>query len=77
MTNLEKYNTIFCEVFRLSSKEIETARFKVTQQWDSVGHVTLISRIEEAFDVSLDPDDLMDFTSYESGVSILKKYGIL
>ena len=74
MLNIDKYNEIFAETFHLSQEEVKTARFKETRQWDSVGHVNLIAKIEETFDISLTPDDLMDLISYDAGLRILSKY---
>lgn len=76
MSNIEKYNEIFVEALHLAPEEVKTAKFKETRQWDSVGHVNLISKIEETFDISLDPDDLMDLTSYDVGLQILPKYEV-
>ena len=36
----------------------------------------LIAEIEEAFDIELEMDDVIDFSSYEKGKGILKKYNI-
>ena len=44
--------------------------------WDSVGHMTLMAAIEDAFDIMLDTDDIVDFSSYEKGKEILKKYDV-
>lgn len=76
MSNIDKYNEIFVEALNLPLEEVKSAKFKETRQWDSVGHVNLISKIEETFDISLDPDDLMDLTSYDAGLQILPKYEI-
>ena len=45
-------------------------------QWDSVAHLSLISELEEAFDVMFDSEDILHYGSYENGKKILKKYGI-
>jgi acyl carrier protein len=45
-------------------------------EWDSVGHMGLIAEIEEAFDIELEMDDVIDFSSYVKGKDILKKYNI-
>jgi acyl carrier protein len=29
-------------------------------EWDSMGQLTIVSNIEEAFDITFDPDELMD-----------------
>jgi len=32
--------------------------------------------LEDAFDVELDVDDIIDFSSYVKGIEILKKYSV-
>lgn len=76
MTNLEKYNNAFIEAFELSELELNGLKYAGIPAWDSVGHMTLISTIEETFDVTLDSDDIIDFSSYEKGKEILKKYDV-
>ena len=43
--------------------------------WDSVGHMTMISEVEDKFGIMLETDDIIDWSSYEKGKEILKKYG--
>jgi acyl carrier protein len=45
-------------------------------EWDSVGHMTLVATLEEVFDIMLDTDDIIDFSSYEKGKEIMKKYDV-
>jgi len=40
--------------------------------WDSVGHLTLASHLEEAFGVSLDVDDLMEMEDVRAIVRIVE-----
>lgn len=72
----EKLIDVFVSAFGLSAAEAETAEFKITRQWDSVGHVNLMNAVEEAFDISLDPDDILDFKSFAKGLAILSKYDL-
>lgn len=77
MTNIEKYNKVFEDVFELSSDRIKKAKFKDTELWDSVGHMTLVANLEDAFHILLETDDLMAITSYNKGLEILSKnYGV-
>lgn len=76
MNNLEKYTQAFINTFYIDEKEAKTAAFKQIDAWDSVGHMGLICCIEETFGVMLDPDDIIDFSSYEKGQKILEKYGV-
>lgn len=74
MENKQKLIEVFVSALGVSAAEAETAAFKMTRQWDSVGHVNLMNAVEEAFDISLDPDDIMDFKSFAKGLEILEKY---
>lgn len=77
MTNLEKYNKIFCEVMDVEENQLPTLTFHDCENWNSVGFMTLTSAIEEAFGITLEPEDMMDFNSYEKGKEILNSvYGI-
>ena len=77
MTNLEKYNGVFMEVFGASAEELnEGFTFKDVQRWDSVAHLSLISELEDAFDVLFEADDVLHYESYLHGMEILEKYGV-
>lgn len=77
MTNLEKYNNAFCEAFEINEKQLEGLQYQQIELWDSVGHMTLVANIEDAFDIMMETDDIIDFSSYEKGIDILKQhYGI-
>ena len=77
MTNLEKYNQIFTEVFGVDHSLLNDNFGKETvDQWDSVHQLNLVSLAEEAFDIMLDPEEIMVFTSYGLGKEILKNQDI-
>ena len=38
--------------------------------------MTLMSSLEEKFNISLDTDDIVDFSSFLKGKEILKKYQV-
>ena len=77
MANKEKLIDVFVAALGIPAAQTETAVFKETVGWDSVGHVNLMNAVEEAFDVSLEPDDILDFKSFAVGMEILGKYGIV
>lgn len=76
MTKLEKYNKIFIELFEIEEERIKTLVYQGTPEWDSIGHMTLISEIEDNFNIMMDTDDIIEFSSYDKGKEILIKYGI-
>lgn len=77
MTNLEKYNNAFIEVFNVDASILNIEFSKDTVgEWDSVHQLNIIALLEESFDIMFDPEDIMTLTSYEIGKMILKKYNI-
>ena len=78
MTNLEKYNKAFVESFEITEDKLPGLKYQDIEAWDSVGHMGLIAALEEAFDIMMDTDDIIDFSSYEKGKEILAKeeYGV-
>ena len=78
MDNLKKYNDIFCRVLNVSENVLnEEFTFKEVPQWDSVAHLSLISELEDEFDVLFESEDILHYGSYLRGIEILKRYGIV
>jgi len=71
-----KYNVIFIELFSISIDDVEGLTYQGVSAWDSIGHMQLISRIEDEFDIMFDTNDIIDFNSYYKGIEILKKYNV-
>ena len=77
MSNLEKLNGIFCEVFSVDASALGTGfDNKSVEGWDSVRQLSLTSNIEDTFDIMLDPEDILECTSYDNAKAILAKYEI-
>lgn len=77
MTNLEKYNQAFVDTLGVDEAVLNEAfTFKAVPQWDSVAHLSLITALEDAFDVFFESEDILHYGSYENGKKILCKYGI-
>lgn len=76
MTNLEKYKKVFVETFEVEEEKVESLEYQAIPEWDSVGHMGLIAAVEDAFDIMMDTDDIIDFNSFEKGIELLKKYDV-
>ena len=78
MTNLEKYNEAYTTIFNISEDQLAGLKYQDSEAWDSVGHMSLIAALEDAFDIMMDTDDIIDLSSYEKGKEILAKddYGV-
>lgn len=73
MTNLEKYNNAFIETFEVTEEQLPGLKYQDIEAWDSVGHMGLIATLEDVFNIMMDTDDIIDFSSYEKGKEILAK----
>lgn len=76
MTNLEKYDKLFLDAFPVSREELPTLKYRGIPSWDSVGHMDLMSAMEETYGISISTPDLLDFSSYDKGKEVLAKYGV-
>ena len=63
--------SIIIPVFN-SEKFNEKIKYNDIPEWDSIGHMTLMSELEEGFNISMDTDDIIDFNSFKKGIQILK-----
>jgi acyl carrier protein len=77
MNNTEKYDQIMRDAFELDEAfDVTTLVYQGVEKWDSVGHMTMVAMLEDTFDIMMDTDDIIDFSSYEKGKEILAKYDI-
>ena len=60
--------------------ELETVDTSCSQEtcnaWDSMGQLNLVAELEDAFDVSLEPEEIGTMKSYVDLVRILKEKGV-
>lgn len=77
MSNEEKYLQVFVSTFGMSEKAAREASYQDSDEWDSVGHMILTNALEDAFDIMMDTDDIVDLSSFAKGMEILAaRYGI-
>lgn len=77
MNNYEKYVKAFTDAFDVSAEEAPSLKYQGIDAWDSVGHMGLIAALEEAFNIMMETDDIIDLSSFEKGKEILsEKYSI-
>lgn len=73
MTNLEKYNQAFMNTLEVKEEQLNGLVYQSVELWDSVGHMTLVAALEDAFGIMMETDDIIDLSSYEKGKDILSK----
>lgn len=77
MSNKEKYDAVFVECFGVSLDQLdEKFVYQCVPAWDSVGHMGMVAALEEAFNIMMETEDIIEFGSYTIGIEKLKKYGV-
>ncbi len=77
MSNDQKYKSIFLKSLGINENSFnEEIKYNEIPEWDSIGHMTLMSGLEEEFSITLETDDIVDFSSYKKGKEILGKYKV-
>ena len=74
MDNRKKYKQAFIDALLIDeSVLIGNLEYNAIEEWDSIGHMSLVAELEEKFDIMMELNDIIDINSYETGVEILKK----
>ena len=64
----------FSAVFpNLSSEEVVGASFESIDAWDSVASITLLTLIEEEFEITVHPEDIEEINSFSRILTYLQK----
>lgn len=71
----EKILEVLKETFELDSVD-KTCSQTTCPAWDSMGQLNLVAELEEAFDVSLEPEEIGTMKCFEDIVRILKSKGV-
>ena len=67
MSNNDQYRKTFSKALSISEDFNEKLKYNEIPEWDSIGHMTLISELEEVFKVNFETDDIVDFSSFLKG----------
>ena len=77
MSNLKKYKKAFISSLNIDDSVFsDKLEYNDIPEWDSIGHMSLMSALEDEFSISIETDDIVDYSSYKKGIEILKKYKI-
>lgn len=75
MENIDMYNKLFIEVLNVNEDDLSNLKYQ-DGDWDSIGHMSLMTALEDTFLIEMDADDIIDFSSYQIGKELLSKYNI-
>jgi len=69
-------------VFKAISKALEVKQEMLSEDtaigdfpnWDSMGHLIIISALEKEFDIKFDPEDMMEFEDIGDMIEAINNY---
>jgi acyl carrier protein len=77
MSNIERLRVAFRTALGLPDDyAVDSLEYRGIEKWDSLAHMSLVAEIEDAFDVMIDTDDVIDMSSFDKAREILSKKGI-
>ena len=77
MSNKNKYDQSFMKTFSIKHEDLsDELIYNSIPEWDSVGHMSLIAELEESFEIMMEMDDIIDFSSYKKGLELVAKYDV-
>lgn len=76
MSNLDRYKKVFIDSFEIEEEILSDLKYQDIEQWDSLGHMSMIGALEEEFDIMFEMDDIIDFSSFSKGIETIAKYGV-
>ena len=66
----EKVLDILKELFELENVDKSCSQ-ATCEKWDSMGQLNLVVELEDAFSISLEPEDISKMKSYEDIINVL------
>lgn len=77
MALTDRLRTVFVETLELpADTDVENLKYRDIEQWDSLGHMTLVTAIEDEFGVQLETEQVIDLSSFKVALDMLRGLGV-
>lgn len=77
MENSNKLTQAFSRALNIPAESVvDELKYNTIREWDSMGHMALVAELENAFDVMLDTDEIIDLSSVAKAKEILAKHNV-
>ncbi len=77
MSVASRLRTVFVDTLELAEDvAVEQLKYRDIDQWDSLGHMTLVAAIEDEFGVQLDTEQVIDMNSFKVALDMLHGMGV-
>lgn len=76
--NEQRLREVFSSTLSIPLERVtDDLRYESIAEWDSISHMALIAAIDQAFDIMLETEDVLDLSSFGRAKALLAKYNIL
>ncbi len=76
-SNLKQLENAFCKALELSEQiELSSLNYGSIPEWDSLGHMALVSEVEDTFSIEFTTEEVINFSSFKAGIQILSSRNI-
>lgn len=73
----DRLHAVFVEALELPGDvDVDNLKYRDIQQWDSLGHMTLVAAIEDEFGVQLETEQVIDMSSFKVALDMLRSLGV-
>lgn len=73
----ERLRNVFVEALALpDGLDVENLKYRDIEEWDSLGHMSLVAAIEDEFGVQFDTEQVIDMSSFKVAVDMLRAMGV-
>lgn len=71
----ERLRKVFMDVFGADQIE-DSSSPETIEQWDSMGHLILVSELERCFNISLSVSDIVEMVNVRCIKEVLQEHGV-
>jgi acyl carrier protein len=73
----DRLRSVFVEALELpAGADVENLKSRDIEEWDSLGHMTLVASIEDEFGVQLDTEQVIGMSSFTVALDMLRSMGV-
>ena len=67
-------NDVLCENYTQENINSQHIQFKVLPKWDSLAHLSIMSELEDKFNLDISIEDMQELTNYAKIKEFVEKY---
>ena len=77
MSKLKEFENLLTDILKCSKDDLKDENGPdQIPNWDSITHMEMVSKIEEAFNIQLDVDEINQIETIGAMKEVLKKHGL-